>query len=41
MHQDNWNDCHALYDDKCRDYVSMCAFIDSAGKCMFITSACI
>ena len=31
----------ALYDDKSLDYVSMCTFIDSADKWVFITSVCI
>ena len=35
------NDCCALYDDKCLDYVSMSTFIDSAERCMIITSVCI
>ena len=36
---DDYNDCHALCDDKCLDHVSMSTFIDSADKCKFITSA--
>ena len=35
------NDCHALYDDKHLDYVSICLFIDSAVECVIITSASI
>ena len=29
------NDCCALYDDKCLDYVSMSTFIDSAEKYVY------
>ena len=35
------NSCHALYDDKCFDYVSIYLFIVSAVKCVNITNACI
>ena len=35
------NDRHALYDDKCLDYVSKYTCIDSAIKCVIITSVCI
>ena len=35
------NDCHALDDDKCLDYVLRCIFIASAIKCVIITSACV